>query len=317
MAPFYARGMSSDAFADLAASLDGFAGAVRATMNRHRMPLEGSPALKEADGEPFAGEWGSDPSLEIFGVVYLTAWSCMDHLAALAAVLRANCGVAASYTMARGACEPAAVSCYLSDEVIGGRERIRRSLNCYLTALWEQIRLLEPLRPADAAATAAKARESVARICREGARQGFTVSKMTDRAAACLDDKMPGVMKLIDACASAAPGFGETSYRLLSAIAHGQLHGLSRFMMTGLPGPRADPGAAPGQMNVPADVLARELLVVPASADAAARSVCWFAGWDATGAGQAASRMHFTWSRISGVPYAGLAMGALYGGSTG
>jgi hypothetical protein len=127
--------VSSDPFADLAGVLDGFAVAVRATMNRHRLPLPGSPALIEADGEPFAGEWGTQPSLEIFGSVYLTAWAAADHLAALASTLRAGRGAAASYTIARGACEAAAIACYLAEHGIGARERLRRNFNCHLTAL--------------------------------------------------------------------------------------------------------------------------------------------------------------------------------------
>jgi hypothetical protein len=295
--------VSSDPFVDLADSLDGFVAALRGTMNRHRLPLEGSPVLVEAAGEPFAGEWGARPSAEIFGPVYLTAWACADHLAALAAVLRAGRGVAASYTLARGACEAAATGCYLTDQRVDGRERIRRSFNNHLTALSEQIRLLTPLSPPEAAGVA-QARQRVAVICSEGARQGFRAGKMDDRKAACLDKAMPGAMQLVGLCASSDPGFGSASYRALSAVAHGQMHGLSRFLMPSLPGPGLDPAAAPGQINVNARELARKLAVAPMCAAAMAHGVWWFAGWDGEDIEHASRLMYHTWARVSGVRYA-------------
>ena len=297
--------MSSDAFSDLADSLDEFCTALRTVMNRHRLPLPGSPALKEAAGEPFAGEWGEQPSVQIFGSVYLTAWACADHLAASASVLRAHRGVAATYTLLRGAVESAAIACYLTDASIDARERLRRSFNCHLVALREQISMVSPLRPPDAAVIAESARNRVAAISREAGRQGFTVRKMDDRRPASLGEKLPGATDLVGMCAGGDQDFGRTSYRLLSAIAHGQLHGLSRFMLPGVPGPGTDAAAGPGAMNIDASTLAQELLVAPLCAAAMARGLCWFAGWDAAGTGHAGFLMQQTWSRVCAAPYAG------------
>lgn len=138
--------MSSDPFVDLAQALDGFCDAFRAGVSAHRVPLDGSPALNEAQGEPYAGEWGSEPSLQIFGTVYMTAWACIDHLASLATILRAGRGVAASFTLARGACEAAATACYLADPAADARERLRRSMNAHLVARCEQITMLGAVR---------------------------------------------------------------------------------------------------------------------------------------------------------------------------
>jgi hypothetical protein len=54
-------------------------------------------------------------------------------------------------------------------------------------------------------------------------------------------------MTLIDHCASRTSGVGATYLQLLSSVAHGQLHGLSRFLMRA-PTP-AKPGKVIVQMN--------------------------------------------------------------------
>lgn len=67
-------------------------------------------------------------------------------------------------------------------------------------------------------------------------------------------------MTLIDASASQAAGFGATSQRLFSSVAHAMLHGLSRFLMPASPGPGgSEAGSQPGQMNATAQSLDLEL----------------------------------------------------------
>jgi hypothetical protein len=56
-------------------------------MTRTPRPALGSPADKEAQGEPLAGDWGEHPSSDIFATTYLTTTSCTDHLLGLADVL--------------------------------------------------------------------------------------------------------------------------------------------------------------------------------------------------------------------------------------
>ncbi len=51
-------------------------------------------------------------------------------------------------------------------------------------------------------------------------------------------------MTLIDQCASRTSGVGATYQQLLSSVAHGQLHGLSRFLM------RAPTPTEPGKVTV-------------------------------------------------------------------
>jgi hypothetical protein len=51
--------MSCDAAANLVGSLGNFGASLHEAMERDRVPPRGSPAEKEADGEPFAGDWDS------------------------------------------------------------------------------------------------------------------------------------------------------------------------------------------------------------------------------------------------------------------
>jgi hypothetical protein len=82
--------MSSVAIADLAGSLGNFCASLREAMERDRVPPKGSPAEKEADGEPFAGDWGQYPSRDIHAAVLLATASCADHLTGAASVLLAR-----------------------------------------------------------------------------------------------------------------------------------------------------------------------------------------------------------------------------------
>jgi hypothetical protein len=105
--------VSSDSFADLARSLNVFCGALRDVIKEHPAPQPGSPADKECEGEPLAGEWGRRPSRDTRAAIFLTAVSCADHLAACADVITARRVAAALYTLTRSAVEAAATSCYL------------------------------------------------------------------------------------------------------------------------------------------------------------------------------------------------------------
>ena len=115
MRSVYALHVSSDPFADLARGVGDFAGALSGLLDANKRAAAGSPADKEADGEPFVGQWGDHPSRDVFATMLMTSWSCADHLSGMAAVLRTRRGVASLYTLARGAAEAAVVACYLSE----------------------------------------------------------------------------------------------------------------------------------------------------------------------------------------------------------
>ncbi len=116
--------MSSDAFADLGRCLSQFAEGLRGLVDANQRSAAGSPADKEADGEPYAGDWGLHPSGAVFTTVLLTTWSCTDHLSAAGTVLERHQGISSLYTLTRGAAESAAIACCLTEPGIGSLERV-------------------------------------------------------------------------------------------------------------------------------------------------------------------------------------------------
>jgi hypothetical protein len=110
-------------------------------------------------------------------------------------------------------------------------------------------------------------------------------------------------MTLIDKSASRTSGVGARYQQLLSSVAHGQLHGLSRFLIHA-PSP-ADPGKVISQMNVTAHDLALHLLAGPLCASTLVEHLRWFCGWDTSEFDGTTLTMMRVWGRIAGVPYTG------------
>jgi hypothetical protein len=116
-------------------------------------------------------------------------------------------------------------------------------------------------------------------------------------------------MTLIAQCASRTSGVGATYQQLLSSVAHGQMHGLSRFLMRA-PTP-AEPGKVIVQMNLSDRDAALHLLAGPLCASTLVEHLGWFFGWNTEALDPAAVAMLHTWGRIGGVPYAGPELSAL------
>jgi hypothetical protein len=191
-------GMSSDPFADLASSTEAFAREFREFMTRNPRPAPGSPADKEAQGEPLAGDWGEHPSSDIFATTYLTATSCTDHLLGLADVLSSRNALFAACTLIRGAVEAAAVGCYLTDQDIGGRERVRRTMNYRLDAMCERIWLFTDMQGGYAAEKLTEIRQRIADFARGARQHDFAFRDMNGKGrAACIGPEQPKAMTLI------------------------------------------------------------------------------------------------------------------------
>jgi hypothetical protein len=92
-AGLYAFGMSSDPIADLGRTVGRFAGTSLhcsvLTTGRSR----GTPAGSEADGEPFAGDWGAQAAREVLATVAVASASCADYLTVIGMTLQARSGV--------------------------------------------------------------------------------------------------------------------------------------------------------------------------------------------------------------------------------
>jgi hypothetical protein len=291
--------MSSDPFADLASSTKAFAREFREFMSRNPWPAPGSPADKEAQGEPFAGDWGEHPSSDIFATTYLAATSCTDHLLGLADVLSSRNALFAAYTLTRSAVEAAALGCYLTDQDIEGRERVRRTMNYRLDAMCERVWLFTDMQGDYAAEKLDETKERIADFARGARQHSFIFRDMNGKGrAAYVGSEQPKAMTLISlAVDKDMPELGRTYQRLLSATAHSGVHGLAR-MLTPVSPNEGRPGEALATVNIDPRTLAVELVVGPLTAHSLASGIEWFTGCDMTGLHGPANQMLRTWSRI-------------------
>jgi hypothetical protein len=291
--------MSSDPFADLASSTEVFAKEFRGFMTRNPRPAPGSPADKEALAEPFAGDWGEHPSRDIFATTYLTATSCTDHLLGLVDVFRARNAVFAAYTLTRGAVEAAALGCYLTDQGIDGRERVRRTMNYRLDAMCARVWLFTDMHGDAAAEKLDETKQRIADFARSAGQHDFNFHGMNGKGrAAHVGLAQPAAMNLISlAVDKDMPKLGRTYQRLLSATAHSGVRGLAR-MLTPLSPNEGRPGEALAAVNIDPRTFAVELVVGPLTAHSLARGIEWFTGCDMTGLHGPANQMLQTWARI-------------------
>ena len=284
--------------------MDLVAVSLRDLLNDNKVPAPGSPADKEADGEPYAGEWGAHPSRDSFATIMLASWSCADHLRGLAAVLQAQCSIAALYTLARGAAEAAVLPCYLTEVGIGPLERVRRNMNCNLEGICQDLNMLRRFSTPEARQKIARHEAQLGAIKRTGERHGFAFTPPDRFRSAYLGDKPEPTMTLIDKCTARSRGVGASSYQILCGVAHPRLHGLSRFLMTNSQA-AAGPGKVQTQLNVRAGELAQQLFVGPLCATTLVEHLRWFLGWDTAGIDRPVTYMTNIWCRISGIPSMG------------
>lgn len=270
--------MSSDPFADLAKSLSAFAGGLRGLINDQRLPRPGSPADTESAGEPYAHDWGKRPSGEIFASVLLLAWSSADHLMGAAELITARTVVASPHTVIRGAAESASAACFLSEAGINPLERIRRNMNYRLEALSQEIVMMATFTVSGAAQKVAGNETEITAIAHSGQHHGFQFRARDRHRSAYFPEKPPSAMKLMDLCTSRTSGLGATHQRLLSSVAHSQLHGLRQFMSS-VP-ERTWNSRVMYPLNTTAGDLARRLIVGPMCAATLVEHLGWFGGWD-------------------------------------
>lgn len=295
--------MSSDPFADLAKSLNAFARGLRGLINDQRLPRSGSPADTESAGEPYAHDWGKRPSGEIFASMLLLAWSSADHLMGAAELIAARTVIASPHTVMRGAAESASAACFLGETGIDPLERIRRNMNYRLEALSQEIVMMATFTVPGAAEKVAGNETELAAIADSGQHYGFQFRARDRHRSAYFAEKPPSAMKLMDLCTSRTPGLGATHQRLLSSVAHSQLHGLRQFM-SDVP-EETENGRPMYPLNTTAGDLARRLIVGPMCAATLVEHLGWFGGWDVDDQRVLVVRMLHTWGRIAGYPYPG------------
>ena len=269
------------------------------TLTRNPRPALGSPADEEAEGEPFAGDWGDHPGRDVFAAVYLVAASCTDHLLGLVDILKARNAVFAAYAVTRAAVEAAALGCYLTEPDIGSRERLRRTMNYRLHGFSERAWLFEDLNGEYAAEQFAHNRRRMSDFARSARRHGFTFREINSRGRhACIGQPQPSAMQLVsDTLARDEPGLGRLYQRLLSATAHSAIRGLAR-MLAPVGANEGRPGEVIAAVNRDPQSLALELVAGPLAAHALARSLEQFAGCDMTSLHGPANQMLEIWARV-------------------
>lgn len=302
--------MSSDSFADLGQTLRKIAEGLVQLVDANKRPAPGSLADKEADGEPFAGEWSAHPARDLSATLLMECWSCADHLTVAGSVLAEHQAVASLYTITRAAAETASIACHLSEPGIEPLERVRRLMNHNLVALHEDLNMLGRLPGQDAAIKAARHQAQETAIAQAGHQYGLAFTRPKKGFSPCfLGGRPPSAMTLIDQCASRTTGVGATYQQLLSSVAHGQLHGLSRFLMRAPT--LAEPGKVIVQMNLSACDAALHLLAGPLCASTLVEHLRGFFGWNTEALDPHVVVMMHTWGRIGGVPYPGPELSAL------
>ncbi|WP_307020869.1 hypothetical protein [Streptomyces canus] len=219
----------ADAWAELARSLDGLRVAFYESYEPVHGFLPGSPASDECSRDAtLAGTWGTSPVRDANIAPLSPLLVLFDHLDTLASVFRSPGGVTASHTLARAILDIAIGPWYLLEPGIGERERVRRYMNLRLQSLKEQVQLEAG---SDSTAIRDHSTDRIALITKAARAHGFEVRREGDRyRAPYLDSQMPSTTSLAaEMIAPQAPTLGPLFWRMGSAIAHGQHHGISMF----------------------------------------------------------------------------------------
>jgi hypothetical protein len=295
--------MSSDPLADMARCTYAFAMELREMLIRNSHPATNSPAATESRGEPFADEWSACPGQEVFANSYLVAASCADHLLGLANLLKTGDCLNALFTLTRAAAEASALGCYLTDDRIDARERLRRNMNHRLIGLSEQISIERDIPIEASASEVAICEQRIDEIARSAKHHAFAFRRArAPSRPAYLDEAQPSAMRLMArALNPEVPAVGQAFQRLLSAVAHTRAHGLKRINDPAL---LADPdsGETLGIHPVEPRLLAVELVAGPACAVNMTTGLRWFSGYDWDSLRAPIREMLGTWSRIGHMP---------------
>lgn len=162
----------------------------------------------------------------------------VDHLTALAAVVRTERTALAMHTVIRPILVAAGIACYVADPTIDTQERVRRAVNIELQSATEMMRLLQVRYPEQLERYDRRRREIV-----KGARQiwkrvNVPEAKKGRKGRVQVldwyvgDRPPPGDMGFVRIAHTyvAAEKIADVVYRLMSAAAHAQPHALLTFL---------------------------------------------------------------------------------------
>jgi hypothetical protein len=300
--------VSSDPFADLARTLEECGAALGELLHSSLQAAPGSIAAAEANPERYGGEWSMHPGSDALSGVAMLTWAAIDHLAATAALIRAQ-RIASPHTTARAVAESCARACYLAEPGIEPLERVRRVMNYRLDSLCHVIVMLREAPVPGATGQLAEKQARVAAVMRAGRHYGLQFHPQKNLRPAWLgtgkDQEPPGATRLIDACASATPGLGRFYQQILSSVTHGSVWGLSQFLRSRLLLDGAPPGQVLTQPSITSLDMARNLLAAPLCVSTLTERLRDYAGWDISPLGPPVARMLTAWGRVAQIPYPG------------
>jgi hypothetical protein len=228
------------------------------------------------------------------------AHAVIDHLDSLGVLLKSAAGITASHTIARAALDIAIGPWFLLEPGIGERERVRRYMNVRLLSLKEQTQL-------EAGSTDTVIRQHaegrIARIVDAARVHGFDVRRERDRyKPPHLGAQMPSTTSLApEIIAPNVPALGALYWRLGSAVAHGQQHGLTMFFER-VDGPvQSSHGDALAQMQVSAKDTALRCGGAPLAAISMLQRLYAQYGWPTDKLATAVSGVISTWQSVAEV----------------
>jgi hypothetical protein len=140
--------------------------------------------------------------------------------------------------------------------------------------------------------------QRIARILNGARQHGFAV-RGDERTGRHLGDKPPTRTRLSEQVVGDVSGLGSTHYRILSAAAHGMLHGLTPLVGEATPLLGEESGVWVGRIGQDSRATALHLMAAPLSFSAMLRRLAHHYGWTASEAGDAIARCLQTWSAVA------------------
>ncbi|MEZ0093644.1 hypothetical protein [Streptacidiphilus sp. EB129] len=292
--------MSSDPWADLANAIFRLSDRFAADRETYEGFLPGSPAAQDAKDEPHAGDWGKAPCRDANIAGLHLAIMAVDHLTCLAGIFQSTRPfVFGPSAVARSATEVAARGYYLLEPDLPSLERIRRHQNDRLSSLWDQRILVKDLND-EVAANACDTQ--ISQIL-----QGATQSRLSPHPGRNykpprIGDCQPSATTLVDQAVSKESRLGRTSYRALSAVAHGSRHGLRLFFTEMGALLDQEHGDVFGVLEASPQKMALLLIGAPITVSNLLNRLYTRFGWPEADADSAKYSMLETWGRVAEVP---------------